>query len=157
GPLRPASLVQVARRQGLDDRVIVVDGQAELLQVVDALRPARRLAGRLHGRQQQGNQDGDDGDDDQKLDQRESSPTATHGGPPGSGVARLHRKKWTLWISHSRARALCQGGPRPRASRFNLIPNKKRANELGRAADGCRVRAACAVSTQMLTSTIIEF
>ena len=49
--------------------MIVVHRQADLLQVVDALHPAGRLAGRLHGRQQQGDQDGDDGDHHQQLDQ----------------------------------------------------------------------------------------
>ena len=33
---------------------VVVEGQAELLQVVDTLGPPGRLARRLHGRQQQG-------------------------------------------------------------------------------------------------------
>ena len=53
------------------DVVVVVQGQAQLLQVVDALAPAGGLAGGLHGGQQQGDQHGDDGDDDQQLDQRE--------------------------------------------------------------------------------------
>ena len=39
-----------------------MDGQAELLEVVDALRPPGRLARRLHGGQQQGDQDRDDRD-----------------------------------------------------------------------------------------------
>ena len=51
--------------------VVVVDRQAELLQVVDALGPPGGLAGRLDGGQQQGDQDGDDRDDHQQLDQRE--------------------------------------------------------------------------------------
>ena len=43
--------------------------QADLLEVVGALRPAGRLTRRLNRREQQGDQHGDDGDDDQKLDQ----------------------------------------------------------------------------------------
>ena len=45
--------------------VVVVERQAELLEIVDALGTAGGLAGRLHGGQQQGDQDGDDRDDDQ--------------------------------------------------------------------------------------------
>ena len=52
--------------------VILLRGQSELLQVVDALGPTRRLAGRLDGRHDQGNQDTDDGDDDQELDESEA-------------------------------------------------------------------------------------
>ena len=55
---------QRERRNGL---VIVVHRQADLLEVVDALGPAGRLAGRLHGRQEQGDQHGDDGDHHQQL------------------------------------------------------------------------------------------
>ena len=58
-------------------RVVVVDGQAELLEVVDALRPPGRLARRLDGGQQQGDQDRDDRDHHQQLDQREGSSRAT--------------------------------------------------------------------------------
>ena len=57
--------------------LVVVQGQADLLQVVRALGAAGRLAGRLHGGQQQGDQDGDDGDHDQQLDQRESWTSRT--------------------------------------------------------------------------------
>jgi hypothetical protein len=46
-----------------------VERQADLLQVVDALRPAGGLAGRLHGGEQQADQDRDDRDDDEQLDQ----------------------------------------------------------------------------------------
>ena len=53
--------------------MVVVHGQPELLQVVDALDPPRRLASRLNGRQQERDQDGDDRDDDQQLDERETA------------------------------------------------------------------------------------
>ena len=52
--------------------MVVVEGQADLLEVVGALDPPRRLARRLHGRQEQRDQHRDDGDDDQQLDQREA-------------------------------------------------------------------------------------
>ena len=47
--------------------------QPQLLQVVDALSAAGRLAGGLNRRQEQRNQDGDDCDDDQQFNQGEAS------------------------------------------------------------------------------------
>ena len=44
--------------------------QADLLQVVRALRTPGSLAGRLNSRQQQGNQHANDRDHDQQLDER---------------------------------------------------------------------------------------
>jgi hypothetical protein len=41
-----------------------MDGQADLLQVIDALNPPRRLTCRLDGREEKADQDGDDRDDD---------------------------------------------------------------------------------------------
>jgi hypothetical protein len=52
--------------------VIVLHSQAELLQVVLALRLPSRFAGGLHGGNQQRDQDADDGDDDEQLDQRKA-------------------------------------------------------------------------------------
>ena len=65
-------------REGVVDVVVVVQGEADLLQVVDALRPPGRLARRLDGGQEQGDQHGDDGDDDQQLDQREAAAANSH-------------------------------------------------------------------------------
>ncbi len=59
-----------------------MQGQADLLQVVDALRPPGRLAGGLDGGQEQGDQDGDDRDDDQQLDQREAARRSRAGREP---------------------------------------------------------------------------
>ncbi len=53
--------------------VVIVQGQTDLLQVVDALRTAGGLTSRLHGGQEECDQHGDDGDDDKQLDQRECS------------------------------------------------------------------------------------
>ena len=53
--------------------MVVVHGEAELLEVVDALDAPGGRAGGLHGGQQQGDQDGDDGDHDEQLDQREAA------------------------------------------------------------------------------------
>ena len=48
---------------------IIMNRQADLLEIVLALQPSRRLARRLHGRQQQGDENADDGDDHQKLNE----------------------------------------------------------------------------------------
>ncbi len=61
-----------AGREGAVGTLVVVQGQADLLQVVDALRAAGRLRGRLDGGEQQGDQDGDDRDHHQQLDQGET-------------------------------------------------------------------------------------
>ena len=65
-----------------DGRVIVVQRQAELLHVVDALRSAGGFTSRLDRRQQQRDQDGDDGDDHQQFDQGETQ-TRTAASPDG--------------------------------------------------------------------------
>ena len=54
--------------------VIILGGQADLLEIVRALGTSGGLAGRLHGRQQQRDQHGDDGDHHQQLDQGECGP-----------------------------------------------------------------------------------
>ena len=63
--------------------MVVVRGDAQLLEVVLALDPGGRFADLLYRGQQQADQDGDDGDDHQQLDQREagraSERDATHG------------------------------------------------------------------------------
>ena len=59
----------------------VVQPEAELLQVVLALHPGRRLPHLLHGGEQQADQDGDDGDHHQQFDQ----------GEPGAGRSVSHR------------------------------------------------------------------
>ena len=69
----------MARRERSDGRVVVVQSQADLLEVVDALGASGRLACRLNGRQEQGDENGDDGDDYEEFNQRESStPFGTH-------------------------------------------------------------------------------
>jgi hypothetical protein len=59
-------------RGGPEGREIILDGQADLLEIIGALGAAGRLAGGLHGGQQEGDQDADDRDHDQQLDQRET-------------------------------------------------------------------------------------
>ena len=69
-----------AGRQHVVDVVEIVQGQADLLEVVLAFVPGGGLADLLHGRQQQPDQDGDDGDDHQQFDQRETMSGAAAGG-----------------------------------------------------------------------------
>ena len=52
--------------------VMVLHRDADLLEIVLALRAARRFAGRLNRRQQQGDQDADDRDHDQQFDERKA-------------------------------------------------------------------------------------
>ena len=70
---RSSAREEEADREAVQGRVVVVQGDADLLEVVGALGPAGRLAGRLDGRQQQGDQHADDGDDHQQLDQGEAT------------------------------------------------------------------------------------
>ena len=48
--------------------LVIVDGEADLREIVGAARAAGRLAGRLHGRQQQGDEHANDGDHHEQLD-----------------------------------------------------------------------------------------
>ena len=68
-----ARLGEVAQR-GL----VVVEGEAELLEVVGTTHPRRRLADLLHRGEQQADEDRDDGDDDEQFNQGECSLLA-HG------------------------------------------------------------------------------
>src|SRR5438093_1107126 len=56
--------------------MIIVQRQAELLEVVGALAAAGRLASRLHRRQQERDQHANNCNHHEQLDQRESPPTA---------------------------------------------------------------------------------
>ena len=60
---------------------IVVQGNAQLLQIVFALTSSSRLACLLHCGKQQGDQNGDNCDHDQQFDQRESCPLFHAGFP----------------------------------------------------------------------------
>ena len=72
--------------------------QADLLEVVGALRPAGGFAGRLHGGKEEADERPDDRDDDKELDEREGpagpmqrGSDADHGGllkKWGSGMER---------------------------------------------------------------------
>jgi hypothetical protein len=55
--------------------MMMVEGQAHLLEIVLAGDTVGRLANLLHSGQQKPNQDADNGDHDQQLDKRERSST----------------------------------------------------------------------------------
>ena len=54
-------------------RVVVVNRQPELPQLIAALHPPRRLARTLHRRQQQGHQDANDGNHHEQFDERKTA------------------------------------------------------------------------------------
>lgn len=58
---------------------VVVDRQADLLEVVVAARPTSRFTRGLHGGQQQGDEHADDRDNDKQLHEREATSVATCG------------------------------------------------------------------------------
>ncbi len=53
--------------------MVVVQGDPDLPEVIDALQAPRGFTSRLDRRQQQGDQHGEDRDDDKQLDQRETA------------------------------------------------------------------------------------
>src|SRR5262249_7168926 len=59
--------------QGLEAVVVVVERQADLLEIVGTLRPGSGLAHLLHRGHEQGDQDGDDGDYDQQFNEGEAA------------------------------------------------------------------------------------
>ena len=76
---------RVAGRQALAGVEVVVQRQADLLEIVAALRSPRGLARRLDGGQEQGDEHADDRDDHQQLDERKADGAAigvTHEGNP---------------------------------------------------------------------------
>src|SRR5262249_11703848 len=84
----------VPRREAALRVVVVVQSQADLLQVVLALGPVGRLTHLLDGRQQQADEYSNDGDDDEQFNERESvTPESGHDAPPsrrgGRGNVRV--------------------------------------------------------------------
>ena len=66
-----------ARRKRAEGVVVVLQGQAELLEVVGALGAAGGFARGLNGGKEEGDQEGDDRDRDEELDEGESRPLAS--------------------------------------------------------------------------------
>jgi hypothetical protein len=80
-----------------------VDAQGELLEVVAALHPRRRLAHFLHGGQEQADEDGDDGDHHQQLDQREGKTWLRHrAAHDGSSASRNEKVQGYQVINRER-------------------------------------------------------
>ena len=69
----PVDRADVARREDAHGLLVIVQCQADLLEIIGAAAAPGRLAGGLHGRKQECDQDGDDRDDDQQLDQCEAA------------------------------------------------------------------------------------
>src|SRR5262249_19744822 len=67
----------VARGERPERVVVVVQGGADLLEVVDAGDAVGRLTGPLHGGQEEGDQDADEGEDGQQFHKRNGG--ALHG------------------------------------------------------------------------------
>ena len=61
------------RLQAFEGVVIIVQRQADLLEVVRTAHAIGGLAHLLHGGEEQTNQDGDDGNHDQQFDEREAA------------------------------------------------------------------------------------
>src|SRR5262249_19810997 len=94
GPRRVLQL-HVARGEAAKGVVVAVAGDANLLEIVEALDAGRRLADFLHRRQEQADEDGDDGDDDEQLDQRERAAWPQAGGrrEPEHGQTSLRQER----------------------------------------------------------------
>ena len=65
-------------------RMVVLEAEAELLDVVGTLRAPGRLAGRLDGREQQADEHADDGDHHQQFHEREAAPHGRSASPGGA-------------------------------------------------------------------------
>src|SRR5438094_697520 len=70
-------------------RVIIVQGEAELLEVVGTFQAIGRFAYFLHRGQKQADQDRDDSDNHEQLDQGEATSRALH-----ERCLRLRRRQW---------------------------------------------------------------
>src|SRR5579872_7444105 len=96
---------RAARREGITDvrrgndrvhRVIRVERNADLVQVIAALCAAGRFARLLHGGKEERDQDGDDGDDDQKLNERKAPDAANSA---ACGTVRKRKTGARHWAS----------------------------------------------------------
>src|SRR5262245_21920117 len=67
---RSRAVVAAHWRECVVRRVVVVQAEADLLEIVGALHPVGGLPDLLNGREKQADQDRDDGDDDEEFDER---------------------------------------------------------------------------------------
>jgi hypothetical protein len=105
-------------RKDVERIVVVVQGEAELVQVVLALRPAGGLARLLNRRQQQRDQDGDDRNHHQQLDQRKARVTPSR----REHVCTSSVKNMKFRTPGLSAEAHCKDrqSPLPQKRRFNI-------------------------------------
>src|SRR5262249_33441775 len=96
--------INIAGREALHGPVVVVQSQADLLEVVLTLAACGGLTHLLHGGQEQANEDGDDGDHHQQLDQGETRPGSLRGEHSESPVVHEYEDE--------QYSALCQIGKR---------------------------------------------
>src|SRR5262249_26176611 len=83
--------------QRLEYIMVILQSQADLLEMVAALHAAGCFAGSLHCRQQQGDEHADDGDHHQQLHQGKSTPS--HDFPP----AMNEKMSQTIWSNSVRS------------------------------------------------------
>src|SRR5262249_43171834 len=76
-PVCGIDTVLVAHRELFVSVMVVVQGQSNLLHVVDALGAGSGLAHLLDGRNEKGDEDSDDGDDNEQFDQRKAANSET--------------------------------------------------------------------------------
>jgi hypothetical protein len=84
--------VDIFRREVVVGVVVIVQGEADLVEVVAALHAGRGFANLLHRGQQKPDQDADDGDDDEQLDQGEREPPAPLGDERSHDYAPFREK-----------------------------------------------------------------
>ena len=113
---RPPGCVLPADGQRAEGVVVILHGEPELLQVVHALGPPRRLARRLHCRQEQRDQDGDDGDHHQKFDQGEGATFPHHQGDPQDENEKDESGR-VQWATHPHPLGLHPRPPAPGQTR----------------------------------------
>ena len=72
-PVVAGAVARDGGRKAITSRVVIVDADADLPEIIEALRPAARLAGLLDGRQQNAGERANDRDDDERLDERHAA------------------------------------------------------------------------------------
>ena len=122
----------VAGREGVVGRVVVVHRQPDLLQVVRALHPSGRLAGGLHGGQEQGDQHGDDRDHHQQLDQGEGASGARRRGAwSDSRSEGIDRRREGFAMRHRRSGSRSEPDGRASVDQFRKTWSRQSLRSVG--------------------------
>ena len=85
-----------AGRKVFFGRRVILESDAELFEIVQALRPPRRFTGALNGRQQKRDQHADNRDDDEQFDERKGGSCRTRRSGHGAAIERLRRHTGVL-------------------------------------------------------------